>query len=56
MKYLVTRRRIYFAVVEADSEESALFLANAGLVADNRWQDDDRPDEYSIECDPLEET
>lgn len=54
MKFLVTRRRIYFAEVEADSEKEALLRAKMGMLEDS-WQDDDRPDEYSIECDPIAE-
>lgn len=53
MKYIVTRRRIYFATVDAKSEEEALFKAKAGLIPESDWHDDDRPDEYSIECDPI---
>ena len=51
MKYLVTRRRIYFAEVEADSKNEALSKAENLLEAD--WEDDDRLDEFSIECDPM---
>lgn len=51
MKYLVTRRRIHFAEVEASNEGEA--LEKAEEVLEEYWYDDDRPDEYSIECDPV---
>lgn len=51
MKYLVTRRRIHFAEVDAVDEDEALEKAEKFLEED--WEDDDRPDEYSIECDPV---
>lgn len=53
MKYLVTRRRIYFSGLEAADEDEALEKAEKLLEED--WDDDDRPDEFSIECDPVEE-
>ena len=53
MKYLVTRRRIYFTEVEAADEDEA--LVNADKLLEEDWEDDDRPDEYSIECDPVED-
>lgn len=53
MKYLVTRRRIYFAEVEAANEDDALEKAEWLLEKD--WEDDDRPDEFSVECDPVDE-
>lgn len=53
MKYLVTRRRIYFAEVEANNENEA--LSKAEVLLEEDWGDDDRPDEFSIECDPVED-
>lgn len=53
MKYLVTRKQYYFSEVAADTEVEALELAEKLLEED--WDDDDRPDEYSIDCDPEDE-
>lgn len=53
MKYLVTRRRIYFAEVEAADEDEA--LEKAEELVEGEWEDDDRTDEFSIECDPVDD-
>lgn len=53
MKYLVTRRRIFFTEIDAIDEDESLGKAEQLLEAD--WEDDDRPDEYSIECNPVED-
>ena len=36
-------------------KNAALLIAEMGLVPAESWEDDDRPDEYSIECDPVED-
>lgn len=53
MKYLVTRHRIYFAEIESIDEIEALDKARKLLEED--WKDDDRPDEYSIESELIED-
>ena len=46
MKYLVTRKRYYYSEVTADSEIEA--LERAEKLLEESWDDDDRPDEFSI--------
>ncbi len=54
MLYLVTRRRITYTPVDANSPEKALELA--GNVLEEDWYEDDRPDEFSIECEPVDDS
>lgn len=53
MLYLVTRRRLSYTPIHANSPSEALERAQSILEID--WFDDDRPDEFSIECDPEPE-
>ena len=56
MTWMITRTERRFAVVEADTEEQALFLCQAGLVPEDEWQEDDRPYEYSNDLgEPFED-
>ena len=56
MKYLVTRRRIYFAGVEAADEDIIRrYKETRHTHPEEDWEDDDRPDEFSIECDPVDD-
>ena len=47
MKYLITRIERKCALIEATSEEAALTMCKMGFIPDEKWQEDDRPYEYS---------
>ena len=47
MKYLITRIERKCALIEATSEEAALTMCEMGFIPDEKWQEDDRPYEYS---------
>ena len=46
-KWLITRTEYKYSVVEAETSEQAVRIAQMGLVPEDQWHEDDRPYEYS---------